>query len=405
MHVTFMQKVDYWAGIPICIALTIIHKLRTLFSPPVKSDPRKILFLELSEMGSAILAYSSLMKAKELFREEDIYFLIFERNRESVDLLDVLPKENILVIKDKNFIQFAVSTLSALFKIRKLKIDTILDLELFSRFTAILSYLTGARNRVGFYNYQDEGLYRGDLLTRKVQYNYTQHIALNFLNLFFSLTVPEEQIPLLKINVKNALRELPYITVTDEEKEGIRLKLKSENPSYDEGSPLVILNPDPGLLPLRGWPVEKYVQLAEKLRAHASVNLVVIGLERSKQYSQAISKNFPKERIIDLTGKTETLREVLGLFSISQLLITSDSGPAHVASLTPIDNFVLFGPETPLRYSPLGSRTKSFYAGLSCSPCYSAANHRKSVCRDNQCMKDIPVDDIYEEVRKLPFLS
>ena len=148
MKVDFMRFVDRYVGVPICFILSIFDALFR-----VKTEkPKKILFIELSEMGSTILAYSAMKKAKEMFNAE-LYFMIFKENEQSVMLLDIIPKKNIITISSKSLFAFAFGTLKAIFKVRKFKIDTVIDLELFSRFTAILSYFSGAGNRVGLYSY------------------------------------------------------------------------------------------------------------------------------------------------------------------------------------------------------------------------------------------------------------
>ncbi|MBU3933803.1 MAG: hypothetical protein KKH11_03985, partial [Candidatus Omnitrophica bacterium] len=68
MKVNFARFVDYWLGIPICFALSVFHNIRKIFIPARVKEfkPEKIMFLELSEMGSAILAYSAMRRAKEM---------------------------------------------------------------------------------------------------------------------------------------------------------------------------------------------------------------------------------------------------------------------------------------------------------------------------------------------------
>jgi ADP-heptose:LPS heptosyltransferase len=85
------------------------------------------------------------------------------------------------------------------------------------------------------------------------------------------------------------------------------------------------------------------------------------------------------------------------LFARSCLLVSNDSGPAHVASLTQTPTLVLFGPETPLLYLPLG-QARALYEALPCSPCIRPANQRRSSCRDNRCMHAIRVEDVLNEI-------
>ena len=115
-----MRWVDYYIGIPICFLLSIfvsIERLLRLRKIKKGFKPKKILFIELSEMGSAILAYSAIKKSKELFNSE-VYFMIFKENEESVRLLDLIPKEKIITIRSKSFLLLAVDTIGAIFKMR-----------------------------------------------------------------------------------------------------------------------------------------------------------------------------------------------------------------------------------------------------------------------------------------------
>ena len=79
-------------------------------------------------------------------------------------------------------------------------------------------------------------------------------------------------------------------------------------------------------------------------------------------------------------------------------MLTNDSGPGHFSSVTGLRTFVLYGPETPLLYGSLGNSTP-IYAGLACSPCVSAANHRKTPCRDNVCLQVITPETVLEQLR------
>jgi ADP-heptose:LPS heptosyltransferase len=78
-------------------------------------------------------------------------------------------------------------------------------------------------------------------------------------------------------------------------------------------------------------------------------------------------------------------------------MVTNDSGPAHFAAAGGLPTIVLFGPETPNLYQPLGN-SKVIYAGLACSPCVSASNHRKSACDDNVCMRAISIEQVFAAV-------
>jgi len=88
------------------------------------------------------------------------------------------------------------------------------------------------------------------------------------------------------------------------------------------------------------------------------------------------------------------------LYTLSELLITNDSGPAHFASMTPVTVITLFGPETPLLFRALTPRAIPIWMEVPCSPCVNAYNNRQSPCRDNICMKTITVDRVFETAAK-----
>lgn len=399
MRVRLLQIIDYWVGVPLCFFMSCIEALRRRFVAPAQpqSAPRNILFIELSEMGSAILAYASLLRAQRAYPGAAIYFLIFAKNAESCAILDVVAKERILTIDDRDFVRFSISTLKALWRMAHIGIDTAIDLELFSRCTALITYLSGASRRVGFHRATNEGLYRGSLLTHPLPYNPHLHISLNFLALVAALEAPPAQIPLVKADLRSEIVPLPQRSSSAQEQQAMRQTLRRENPRIDEHAALLVVNPDPGdALPIRGWPMDRFVSLAARLLTQLpEAFIVVIGLTRSQPYAARMQQALGRERCLDLTGKTASLREIVTLLQLAKLLITNDSGPAHIASLTAIPSVVLYGPETPALYGPLSPHARSLFARYSCSPCLSALNHRYTRCNDNRCLQAISVDEVF----------
>ena len=76
MRVQTMRKIDYFVGIPLCFLASIIQRVLGLFQSVQHIYPKKVLFIELAEMGSTILADPAMQKLKKAAGAE-IYFLIF----------------------------------------------------------------------------------------------------------------------------------------------------------------------------------------------------------------------------------------------------------------------------------------------------------------------------------------
>jgi ADP-heptose:LPS heptosyltransferase len=162
---------------------------------------------------------------------------------------------------------------------------------------------------------------------------------------------------------------------------------------------LVLLNANASdLLPLRKWPSDRYVELARRLLERYSDILVVFtGSAAERAPTEKLVYEVRSDRCISLAGKTN-LRQLLALYSLAEVLVTNDSGPAHFASLTPINVVVLFGPETPRLFAASSPRTHPLSAELACSPCINAFNNRNSACRDNVCMQRITVEQVFGQV-------
>jgi ADP-heptose:LPS heptosyltransferase len=327
-----------------------------------------------------------------------LYFLTFEQNRFSVDLLKIIPPERVFTISISNAYAFVSTTLRAVSAMRAAKIDVVFDLELFSRFSALLAGVIRAPARVGYQRYHMEGLYRGDFFTHPVLYNCHQHMAKNFIALATAIEHGKER-PLVKEIISEPL-DLPAYHPDKTDVETIMTHLVQACPKLTEAEYLIVMNPGAGdLLPIRAWPVENYIRLARKIFERFNAVIAVIGLEDASGRANQILCEVGTDRCINMVGRTD-IYELLALFSRADLLITADCGPAHFAGLTGTGSVVLFGPESPTLYAPLGSNVTCLFAGLSCSPCLSAYNHRKTTCRDAACMRAITVDRVFGIVQK-----
>jgi ADP-heptose:LPS heptosyltransferase len=403
MNLDLIRAIDKWVGIPACFILSLAHRMANRLTawrstgPPQQTPPKRMLFLELSEMGSAILAYPAMKYVARGYPGAELYFLIFEQNRFSVDVLDVVPRDHILTISLRSPLHFLVSTFRTVLAMRRACLDVVFDLELFSRFSALLSGLSGARMRVGYATHHEEGLYRGGFLTHRVMYNPHQHMAKNFLVLVKSIEY-DDPYPLVKEIIQEADLERPAYHSTEADLSKLKARLAAINPAVAEAEYLILLNPNAGnLLPIRAWPVENYAALTRKIIEDFDCVVVVIGLEDAGRDAQQIIDEAGPQKCIDFTNKT-SFKDLLDLLNLGDLLITADGGPAHFAALTPIKNIVLFGPETPVLYAPLGPDASCLFADWACSPCLSAYNHRKTSCTDPRCMKAISVDSVLQAV-------
>ncbi len=397
MNIELQRSIDRIFGKWICRFLSVFYRgERTLPSGHV---PKRILIILMSEMGSLVLAHPMFSRLKEKYPGVSLHALLFEKNRECLEVLDVLPPENILTINDKSLGQFAKSCLLALFGMRKQRFDAVIDCELFARVSSIFSVLSGAPLRVGFHPHTQEGLYRGEFINRPVLYNPYHHISQQFLTLAEAIDSPTEPKAKRRMKAQGDLA-VPAISFGQDEMERMGRRVAGDFPEIP-GKDLVLIYPSGGILPIRAWPLENYCRLAGDLIAEGYA-VGVIGLAEDGPLAARIISCCGEEACIDLTGYTKSIRELMILFHFASLLITNDGGPVHFASMTPIPTLALFGPESPALYGSLDPEAINCFLGISCSPCLTAYNHRNSPCDgDNTCLKEIRPEGILERALEI----
>ncbi len=396
MRIGIQRALDKWVGIPLCACLSLIDKLRP--ARPDTGPPRRILVVLLSEMGSLVLAYPMLAWLKERYPDAQLHMLMFEKNREAIDLMGIIPPENVLTLDDRELKPFAQQSLAMIGRMRALQFDAVIDCELFARISSIFSYLSNARLRAGFHPQTQEGLYRGSFINRPVIYNPYRHLTLQLLTLATSLESPGR--PLAKYPLVPPRLAKPRVDFSDAELAETRDQLYADFPGV-RGKRLVLVYPGGGILPIRAWPPEYYSSLCTKLVA-AGFAVAVIGLKEDTPLAKRLVAACDDPACIDLTGYTKRVRDLLRLFHLASLLVSNDGAPGQFAALTSLPAIVFFGPETPALYGPLASNVHTLHRPIGCSPCLTAYNHRNSPCDgDNQCLKTIGVEEVLAKAREL----
>jgi ADP-heptose:LPS heptosyltransferase len=396
-----LQFIDRWIGMLLCCVLSSIRRLSgSSAAGNIARKPKKILFVKFAEQGSTVLAYHAICRAIEMVGRENVYFLVFEENRFILDVMHLIPEQNVVTVGHKSIVDAGLHALSALKRIRKLGIDAAIDLEFFSRSSAALTYLSGAVSRVGFHTFFGEGPYRGDLMTHRLLYNPYIHTGQNFQLMVEALEQIPDRLPTFEGKIPAADLVSPQFVATAAAEQEVRAIIQRESGQTGELG-LILLNPNASdLLPLRKWPTDRYVDLARRLlERFTDVTIGMTGAPDEAETIRRVAEQVGSPRCFSFAGKT-TLPQLLVLYTLSELLITNDSGPAHFASMTPITVITLFGPETPLLFRTLTPRAIPIWMQLPCSPCVNAYNNRQSPCRDNICMKSITVDHVFTVASK-----
>ncbi len=142
------------------------------------------------------------------------------------------------------------------------------------------------------------------------------------------------------------------------------------------------------------WELNRFSSLADKIIKKLGAEVIFTGSQGDRAATEDILSGM-KARALNLAGET-TLKELAYLYQRCAVVISTDTGPMHIAAAMDSPVIVaLFGPTDPLRTGPYGSRHRVIRAGLECSPCF------KKRCDDMSCMKNITVDMVFKAVKEV----
>jgi len=382
-----MRFVDAFVGVPACAVCSAAVGIKRLFIKPSDKQGTKLLLIKLSELGANIMLGDMVRTLRATYTRENTWFMAFDESKAILHQMDFVPPENLIFVSTKGPLKFAASLLRAIWRARRAGVETCIDLEFFSRASTLIALLTGARRRVGIYSYYGEGPYRGSLTTHGVKFNPHIHISQMFAIMAAASAQPYGVLQRLDYIPPPVTPVKERFTPTDAERASVRALL--ETCGWQPNELIVLLNAntsDRELIPLRRWGEERYAEVARQLLAQLpGVRILLTGAPKESAGIEALEKLVNSPRCKSVAGKTN-LRELFTLYTLSEVMVTNDSGPAHFAALTDMAVIVLFGPETPQLWRPLGRRVRVIYRGLGCSPCFSVYNGRRSGCRNNLCM-------------------
>jgi heptosyltransferase-1 len=139
------------------------------------------------------------------------------------------------------------------------------------------------------------------------------------------------------------------------------------------------------------WEDNKFAELGDRICRELGIDVILTGgeagpLEKIKARMKTVAVN--------LGGRT-TLRELASLYRNAALVITTDSGPMHIAAAVGTPVVALFGPTDPARTGPYGRGHRIIRSGLSCSPCF------RKHCTPPRCMTEITVEDVFTAVKEI----
>jgi heptosyltransferase-1 len=337
----------------------------------------KILIIKLSAIGDVVQTLPALEAIKKTYPDSTVTWLVEEA---AAGILEGHPLiDELLISRRKTWVRMLKNPFTAVQGLGHL--------------VRFLRKLRSARYDISI---DFQGLLKSGVLiglaraVRKIGFDRTREFSYVFLN---------ERLPAYDIE-KHALeryldvarylgaKELsPDCTLPIERERSL---MEQRIAAMQQGRPLVAINPV-ARWKTKLWPEQNFSQLADRLVKENNAVVVFTGSPDDRSVNERIVSTM-KEKAVNWAGQT-SLKELAALASYTDLFITTDTGPMHLAAAAGAHVLALFGPTAPWRTGPYGPAHIIVRTGIECSPCFQRA------CDDVKCMKGITVEEV---MRKIP---
>ncbi|MEP6568806.1 MAG: lipopolysaccharide heptosyltransferase II [Acidobacteriota bacterium] len=182
------------------------------------------------------------------------------------------------------------------------------------------------------------------------------------------------------------------LEVSDARKSVARDFLRARRVKDD--TPLVALCPGSINSHAKRWPIERYAELGDQLIDNLGAQVLLIGSNAETEVSLEVRRHMRNQPVI-LTGETD-LAELVAVLSLVDLLVTNDTGPAHIASALKRPTLVIFGPTSPLTTRPFSPFGEIVREPPDCAPCML-----RDCPIDHRCMTAITPANVFERAKAL----
>jgi ADP-heptose:LPS heptosyltransferase len=358
---TYRQRIlaDRILAMPVAFAFNalarilgqVLHRQHAL--APAKVG--RIIVSKLVGMGSAIEATPLLKSLKQHFPNARITFLTLRSNRDLVERMAGV--DEVVCLDDRSALRLVFSTFRTIIALIRQRADFYFDLELYSAFASLLALWAVTRNRVGFYRHSTR--FKDGIYTHLIYFNTRMSIRHLYLQLGRSVGVPP-----VRDDVIGPIR------VDEADRQALQAKLRTM-PEFKANEPYLVINPNASELLLeRRWPAAYVVEAVQRL-VEMGHQLVFIGSRSELPYVRGLHEKLPPEirsRAINTAGKL-TVNELLAFLEGAKCVLTSDTGPMHMAIALRRPTVCLFGPVNPEHYGHDQENVIVLYAPVFCSPC------------------------------------
>ena len=352
------------------------------------TDPaavRRIVVQKLLGMGSIIQATPLLAALRTTFPHAELVLITSRRNRPLIERLPLIDRG--LYVADDSLPALLSSTGGVLAALLRDRVDLYFDLEIYSAAASVLSAVSCARNRYGFYRHSAR--FKRGSYTHLVKFATNKPVSRLYLQLGLAAGATDssaDQLGPLRVDVDDHARLAATLRAA-----GMQLE-----------DDYILVNPNASdLLLERRWPVEHFAALLEGL-AREGRQCVLIGNQGESAHVQGLVRRLSgdaRRRTLDTSGRL-TLGELLAAIARARCVVTNDSGPMHFAVALRRPTVCLFGPVDPHHYGYDSVGVETLYVPVFCSPCVHE-NEPPPCGGNNVCMQLIEPAGVLAAVHRL----
>jgi len=335
-----------------------------------------ILIVKLSAIGDVIHTLPSLAALRHLYPDAHITWVVEEAAADLVihhpyldEVLISRRKSWIKNVKAGQFQSTGREIQSFLTRLRSRRYDLVIDFHGLLK-SGVVVFLSGGRRKLGYDSWQElSGLF----LNEKIPEDMTKHAVDRYLDFLRYLGAQINDVEFV----------LPLTDETKKEAQRLRDQYHLSEKQYIAINPIAYWE-------TKLWDNGKFARLADLIIEKLKLDVIFTG--SNKADAADILSRMTKEGI-NLGGKT-SLPTLAEIYKNACAVITTDSGPMHLAAAVGTPVIALFGPTDPARTGPYGTGHTVVRTNLSCSPCLLKK------CSTKECMEKITPEQVLAAVEK-----
>ena len=184
----------------------------------------------------------------------------------------------------------------------------------------------------------------------------------------------------------------PVLHVNDDMKRRARGLLEAAG--IDPARPVIALNPGATNSRAKRWLPERFAATADRFGQRDGFETVIVGSSGDREVAREVARGM-RTTVADLTGRT-SVAELKAVLASAALVVSNDTGTAHVAAALGVPTVTVFGPTEHFATRPLAERATVVRRPVACSPCML-----RDCPIDHRCMTGVETDEVYRAAQDM----